>query len=576
MADDGQVYDVLVIGGGITGAFVARDCALRGLRTALVERDDFGSGTTGTCMGMLHGGLQYLLSNPELTRVECAESGIMQKAAPHLVFAIPFIFVIDSEDKVDKFEAFMAYYDQFQEAKFGRPHVTLTHDEALRLEPALRPGFAAAITNDEPGVNVFRLNLLAALDAAEHGADVWNHTEVTELLVEEAGEGPRRTAAPEETGSPEGRASPRRRVTGARVRDVLTGETREIRARVTVNACGPWVPRVTAMAGLDYRLRPTKGVHIILDRRVTSVGVAANAIDGRGICLLPHENTCLIGTTDDDFFGDEDDVRATRDEVEYLLRSMETVLPDVGRARVIRVMAGVRPTLYQYGIYEDKVTRDFEVWDHLERDGLDGLITIAGGKMTIARIMAEKTTDAVARRLGPDRAERPCRTADLPLPGGDGCPGPAELERLARRFRVPLAAVGRLATRHGSRTEAVLEEGCRDPGGRRVVCTCEPVLEAEIRYVIRHEFARTLSDIRRRTRLGMGPCQGFGCSEQAAAVLGLERGLDPAVVLADLESFRQERWKGQVCWLAGEQLRQQEVTQGAWLHPEGPEGRAHR
>lgn len=560
--EETRVYDVLVVGGGITGASVARDCAQRGLRVALVERNDFASGTTGTCMGMLHGGLQYLLTNPELTKVECAESGIMQKAAPHLVFAIPFLYLVDTPDKVDKWEAFFGYYDQFQKAKFGRPHVSLTEAEAFELEPGLRPGFAAALTNDEPGVDVFRLNVLAALDAAEHGAEVHNHTEVTGLLLEEV--------PPDEV---ENAPPARRRVLGAVVRDLLTGRTREIHARVTVNAGGPWAPRITALAGLDYRLRPTKGIHIILDRRVTSVGLGCNAIDGRGICLLPHENTTLIGTTDDDFFGDEDQVTASADEIEYLLRSMETVLPAVREARVIRVMAGVRPTLYQYGINEDKVTRDFEVWDHLARDGVDGLVTIAGGKMTIARIMAEKTTDTVLTRLGLDPSERPCRTADLPLPGGDRLLGPRELEQLAGRFGVPVAAVARLHARHGSRTEVVLDEGCREPGGRNIVCTCEPVLEAEIRYVIRHEWVRTLDDLRRRARIGMGPCQGFGCSEQAAAVLGLELDRAPAEVLADLERFRQQRWKGQAGALAGDQLRQQELSQGVWLHGEGRGGR---
>ncbi len=546
---EGAPYDVLVIGGGITGASVARDCALRGLKVALVERDDFASGTTGTCMGMLHGGLQYLQTNPELTRVECVESGIMQKAAPHLIFAIPFLYLVPKPEQVDLFDAFFTYYDQFQQAKFGRPHVKLTRDEALEIEPRLAPGFAAALTNDEPGADVFRLNVLVALDAAEHGADVANHTEVVSLLSEE------------------GSAPLRRRVLGARVRDLLTGRTRDIRARMTVNACGPWVPKLTAMAGLDYRLRPTKGVHVVLDRRICSVGVETNAIDGRGLCLLPHENTTLIGTTDDDFFGEPDEVRPDRQDIEYLLESYERVMPGIRKARVIRVMAGVRPTLYQWGLNEDKVTRDFEVWDHRTRDGVEGFLTIAGGKMTIARIMAEKTADAVVAALGLEGERVRCRTSELPLPGGERLLGRDEIEKLARRFKVPVAAVARLAHRHGTRAEAVLEEGCRDPAGRNVVCACDPVLEAEVRYAVRHEWARTLDDLRRRVRVGMGPCQGFGCSEQVAAVLGLELDLDPATVRAGLEGFRQERWKGQRFRLDGEQLRQQEVSQAAWLHP---------
>jgi glycerol-3-phosphate dehydrogenase len=578
-------YDVLVLGGGITGVSVARDCALRGLKVALVERTDFASGTTGTCMGMLHGGLQYLLANPELTKVECEESGIMQKAAPHLIFAIPFLYLIHDPAKVDAFGAFLSYYDTFQKTKSGRPHIKLTPDETLEIEPSLRPGFVAALTNDEPGVDVFRLNVLAALDAAGRGALIRNHTEVTGLILEDVGPDGQASAPGGVAAASSGEAGPAagpprvlRRVLGARLRDTLTGETGEIRARVTVNACGPWVPRVTAMAGLSYRLRPTKGIHLILDRRILSVGLQCNAIDGRNVLLLPHENTTLIGCTDDDYFGDEDEVRPEPQEIEYLLSSLEPLLPGIRRARVIRVMAGLRPTLYQYGVYEDKVTRNFEVWDHEPRDGVAGFITIAGGKMTIARIMAEKTADAVVARLGLDGDAVRCRTAELPLPGGERLLGRSDIEKLARRYKVPVAAAARLAYRHGTLAEAVLEEGCRTARGlgltgRATVCTCEPVLEAEILWAARHEWVRTLDDLRRRVRTGMGPCQGFGCSEQAAAVLGLALDRDPASARADLESFRQERWKGQKGWLGGDQLRQQEVSQGAWLHAEGRVGR---
>ncbi len=566
-------YDVLVLGGGITGASVARDCALRGLKVALVERDDFASGTTGTCMGMLHGGLQYLQHNPELTKTECAESGIMQKAAPHLIFAIPFLYLIPKPEMADVFDAFFSMYDQLQKTKFGRPHLRLTPDEALELEPKLRPGFAAALTNDEPGVDVFRLNALVVLDAAEHGAAVHNHTEVAGLIIEDLPPGAKTSEAADTTPPP---APPRRRVVGARLRDTLTGESFELRAKVTVNACGPWVPRITAMAGLAYKLRPTKGIHVILDRRVTSVGLGLNAIDGRSLCLLPHENTTLIGCTDDDYFGDEDSVRPDDQEIEYLLTSLETALPEIKKARVIRVMAGLRPTIYQYGINEDKVTRDFEVWDHQERDGVAGFITIAGGKMTIARIMGEKTADAVVARLGKSGDAVRCRTTELPLPGGDRLLSAAEIEKLAKRFKAPTSAVARLAHRHGTRSEAILEEGCREPGGRDTVCTCEPVLQAEIRHAVRHEWARTVGDLRRRVRLGMGPCQGFGCSEQAAAIIGLELGQDPATVMADLGKFRQERWKGQRMALDGDQLRQQEVSQATWFHSGSGEGGAAR
>lgn len=527
MPDD---YDVLVIGGGVTGAGVARDCAMRGLRTLLLERNDFAAGTTGTCMGMLHGGIRYLGSDPQVTRLSCIESGYIQKLAPHLIFRIPWLMPASSDRTLRLYAAFLAQYDLLASYKNSKPHVVLSAQEARELEPALRPGIAGAVTWDEPGVNPFRLALLNVLSARDHGATVCNHTEVTRILRE--GE----------------------RVIGVVARDVFTGEEREVRARYVVNAAGPWTPRIARLAGIEFRLRPTKGTQLILDRRITGVAVTHGGVE-----IVPHETTSIIGLTDTFFFDDPDTVRATPDEVEQLLAGMAQTIPSIRQARVIRAMSGVRPLIDQPGDDERNLTREHRVYDHAELDGVEGFVTVAGGKMVTYRRMAEDVTDLVCRKLG---VEQPCRTRHEPLPGGERTP-PAE--EVAAEFELPLYTAQRLVTRHGALVYEVLAQVKESPALKSHLCVCEPVTEAEIRWAVRHEWARTLDDLRRRTRLGFGPCQGTGCTARAAAILSEELGKGPDYAHRQVREFLQERWKGRYPVLTGQQLRQEELTRAVYV-----------
>ncbi|MFZ5631716.1 MAG: FAD-dependent oxidoreductase [Bacillota bacterium] len=524
-------YDVIIIGGGITGAGVARDCAMRGISTLLLERRDFASGTTGTCMGLLHGGPRYLMTNPELTRISCQESGYVQKIAPHLCFSVPFLFLVHDPGQMDPLNKFFSIYDQYQHLKNGKPHVSLSREDILKIEPSLEAGFAGGITSDEWGVNVFRLNLLTVKSAFLYGAAVRNHTEVTGILKENGA------------------------VTGVEIKEAAGGETRRINARYVVNASGPWAPRVAAMAGAHFKLRPSRGVHLILDRRITSVGLAVRAIDGRTIELLPHENTTMIGCTDSDFFSSPDDARVYPEDIEYLVRAVEEVMPQVRRARVIRAMAGVRPLLYEAGMPVEKVTRDHRIKDHAE-EGIPGFITVGGGKMVTHRLMAQEVTDLLCAGLGIDR---PCRTHTEPLPGGERLPTREEIENMAQKHRVHTHTVARMAARHGSLTGGILEKYCRGPGALEL-CHCEPVLTGEARHAVTEEWARTPDDIRRRTRTGMGPCQGTRCAWKAAVLLAEDLGLPPREAGLHRGSFLQERWKGKMPVLDGDQLRQEELS----------------
>jgi glycerol-3-phosphate dehydrogenase len=525
-------YEVIIIGGGITGASTARDCAMRGLKTILLEKKDFSAGTTGTCMGMIHGGPQYLLSEFKMTEESCRESGIIQRLAPHLVFRIPSLHPSFEED--DDLYSNKEFYDKYCEVgklKNMHHYVELSGEEALTLEPALAPDVAGAITSDEPGIDVFRLVVVNAMDAAEHGATIRNHAQVIDILRDD------------------------NRVYGVRVRDTLTGEIEDIHATYVVNAAGPWTPWVARLADVLFELRPIKGMHIVFDRRIVNMAV------GHGLAnLLPHQNTTICGISNDFYFSNPDEVRALPDEVEELISDLERAVPGIRQARITRCFAGVRPTLPDPNSKDQRaVSRNFEIFDHEERDGAQGFITIAGGKMVIARLMAEKLTDLLCQKFG---RNEPCRTAEDPLPGGERQVDPAAL---ADEFGVPMYTATRLVYRHGTRARDVLDLTREHPEYKSHVCVCEPVTEAEIRYSVRHEWVRTLDDLRRRNRLGMGPCQGFHCTKLAANVLADELDRSAACTHADVLDFLQSRWKGRFTWLRGAQLRQEELHRACYL-----------
>jgi glycerol-3-phosphate dehydrogenase len=546
-----QRVRVLVVGGGINGAGIARDLALRGVSCALVERRELGSGTSWASSGMIHGGLRYLQKDPEVTLHSCVDSGAIQRIAPHLVFRIPFVMPVFPEDPIgpELVEIGLEMYDRYQPFKNGRPHTRLTRAEALRLEPALSPRIDCAFTLDEWGVDAARLTAVNALDAAERGALVWTHVEVFELLREAGG-----------------------RVAGARVRDRLTGATWRIEAELVMNATGPWAPKLARLAGVDVRLRPAKGIHLVFERRVSQLAIYARGVDGRDMFAFPHEQNSMAGTTDDDFYGDLDRIDVTEDEVEYVLQAMERSIPAIREHRVIHTIQGVRPTLYNFGQNEDELSRDYAVVDH-GRDGAAGLFSILGGKLAAYRLMAQDASDRLCAALG---VREPCRTATTPLPGGDGA---LDVRAVAARFRTPPPAVLRLAFRHGTRAEALLAPWAPEPAAGappppRAVCACEPVLDAELLHAARHERGRTLGDCALRVRLGVGACQGAACAAPAAGLLAEALDWSAARTAAEVAAFAAERWRAGMPILGGRQLAAMEIHRHAHLAARGFVGSA--
>lgn len=530
-------FDLVVIGGGVNGTGLARDAALRGLRVALFERNDFGFGASGNSSGMIHGGVRYLSQDPEVTRTSCADSGHIQAIAPHLIFRIPFLMPIAkgkaSRVMFDLIDAYFTAYDRYQPLKRGKPHARLSEDELRRLEPGLAGEAVGGISFDEWGIDGARLCIANAIDAKEQGALVRNHTTVETILRDASG-----------------------KVRGVKIRSLLTGKAETLSARAVVNATGAWAPLTTTLGGLGpkaARVRPGKGIHIVFDRRITNYAVAAKAIDGRQIFIEPWQNTSILGTTDDDFYGDLDDVRATTEEVRYLVQGIARTLPAVAKARAIGTFAGVRPTLYEWGPGEDELSRDHRIVDHAAH-GADGLYSMIGGKLASYRLFAYEMMERLAPRLG---VQTPCTTHTRPLPGGEA---PANEARMASEAGIDPIAARRLAYRHGARATRILERIRKEPREAAVVCPCEPVLEAEVRHVIREELACTVDDVSRRTRLGLGHCGGMRCAARCGQILSEERELSPREGLALAGRFLSDKVKTRVVALGPEQARQEALA----------------
>ena len=519
-----------MIGGGVTGAGVARDLSLRGLSVLLLEKGDWGGGTSGASSWMIHGGPRYLEFDWETTRLSTQDAGHIVTIARNLVYRVVFIIPVLPHDRnnIERMETAMEVYDRFQPLKKAHPHRRLTADEARQAEPGLSPDVIGAVTMEEWGVDPHRLVYANVEDAVAHGARALNHTRVIDLIRDGG------------------------KVIGVRYR-ASDGSISEARARAVVNATGPWSPEVSGMAGVPVRLRPAKGIHIVYPHRISNFSISAESIDGRDLLMVSHAGFTLLGTTDDDFYGDLDSVDVLEDEVDYLLQAFERVFPSIREYRSVRTTAGVRPTLYKWRRYEDELSREYEVIDHAAQ-GVEGFVTIAGGKLSMYRLMAEETSDTVCRKLGHQARST---TATTPLPGNESdMESPAEL---ARRCDIPALAAIKLQSRHGCRAERVLD----DARGGRLVCRCEPITEAELAYAARSEQVRSLADAFRRVSLTAGPCAGAACVMRAAEVIGGELGWSASQRFDAVREFVRGSWLGRAPVLGRAGWAQEELAQGA-------------
>ena len=523
-----------MIGGGSTGTAVARDCAMRGFRTLLLERDDLASATVGTCAGMISSGLKYR-EEPDIMAMCSQEVVFFNRIAKHIIMKNPIVAPLLELSDAASDSSYMDSYSEHADERDVPAMMFLTPDATLEMEPMIHPDIIASVYYEEYFIDPFRLCYLQALDAIRHGAVVRTYCEVIDFEKDSDGN-----------------------ILNVVFYNRVSGTTEKARTKLVINAAGPWAHKITKLSNDKLELRLNKGTHVIFDRRIVNIGITVKAIDGRWIYLFPHENTTLLGTTALDTWEDPDSLVASYDEIEYLLDSVETVIPSIREARIIRTMCGVRPLVAEWKRPEGKVTRGYQIIDHGSKNGTKGLISFTGGKLVMCRHMAEAMTDLVCAKLG---KEVPCTTHEQPLPGSDG---DVDIVALSKEYDISLHALERMRARRGTEMLKVLELTKKHPEWKTTICTCEPVIEAELRYTIREEFPQTLNDLRRRLRLGTGPCQGTFCTYKAAAILADELDLAGDDFLVDILDFRSERWKGIRPSMRGEQLAQEELAQGMY------------
>jgi glycerol-3-phosphate dehydrogenase len=497
---DGIVLDAVIVGGGMAGAGVARDLALRGASLALFEKGDFASGTSSRSSKLIHGGLRYLeLLDFALVRESLREKRTLERLAPHLVRPLPFLVPVyrGSARGLIMVRLGMWLYDLLTPGKGTDRYRVMRPVEALSLEPSMRAEDlrGAGYYLDDLLLSPERLCLENVLSAVRHGARAHNYCE-----VEAVARGPR---------GPE----------GVRVRDLLTGRVHTVRARVVVNCAGPWVDRLREMAGTAGErpriLRTTKGIHCLLPR-MTDRAVYLPAPDERMIFVIPWREFSLVGTTDTDFDGDPDRLWATHEEVTYLLGAVRQVVPDrrVALENVAYTYAGVRPLSFEAGASASRVSRQHKVIS----EGLEGrFLSITGTKLTCFRSLAQEVGDRAMRALG---RRAPSRTAGLTLDGMDEEVGKVEARAwLDVSEEMAATGLGRdtleaLVENHGRGYTRVLELARKLPDGTERLCPSNPDIVAQLHHAVTDEMAVSLQDVLlRRTGIGLSRCQGLDCAE---------------------------------------------------------------
>ncbi len=516
--------DILVIGGGITGAGVARDAAMRGFRVVLVDQHDLGSGTSSRSSRLVHGGLRYLETGDLRLVLEAnRERQILLRIAPHLVWALRFVFPLHKGDRLSlwRLHAGMWLYDLLALFRNVRMHRMLGKRAMLEAEPMLRErGLRGGARFYDAQCDDARLVLATARSAMHHGALVANYTAVRSL---------ERTAG---------------RVVGAEVEDRLTGERATIRASVVVNATGPWADRIRTMEDTAAAplLQPTKGVHILVDRSRLDHRdgiIFLSPIDGRVLFILPWRDLSYIGTTDSDTAESPDQLQVTPDEMVYLLRSANARFPSarLGLEDVRNAWAGLRPLLADSAA----ATESGRSREHAIVAGPGGMITVVGGKLTTYRSMAREVVERAVRELR-FREGRPrgteTATDQEPLPGGE-TDDFTEFRARGLELGVVPESVEHLIRHYGTESAGIYNIGAVDRRLLRRLLPPHPAIEAEVLHAVRRELAQTVEDVMvRRIHLYFEHAdRGVAAATRVAELMGRERGWADARIAAEAARY---------------------------------------
>lgn len=456
--------DVLIIGGGATGAGLARDLARRGVRCILVDKGDLGTGTTGRYHGLLHSGGRYVAKDPIAARECIDENVIVRRIAPACVEDTGGYFVATPDDPEDYVEAFPAAC-----AAARVPAEEVPVADLFAREPALNRAIRTAYRVPDASLEPWQLIDGNVTDARSRGAVVLPYHQA--VAMQRSGGW----------------------IIGVDVADVRSGTVSRIAPRVVVSAAGAWAGRVAGLAGAPLAMSPGKGTMLIFNQRMTDTVVNRLHRPGDGDIMVPVHSVAILGTTEMEV-PDPDRYGIGREEIALLMDEGEKLFPDLRRMRLLRAYAGVRPLYSEEpaGAEDGRaISRAHVVIDHGRRDGIDNFVSIVGGKVTTYRLMAEQTADEVCRKLG---VSAPCTTADEVLPGqGDGA-----------HYWL------------GHRLADHEDEG---GGDAELICECEMLTRSHLEAFLDERWPCSLDDVRRGTRLGMGPCQGGFCTFRAAGLV---------------------------------------------------------
>ncbi len=519
----GETFDLIVIGGGIIGAGVARDAALRGIKTLLLEKEDFACGTTSRSSRLIHGGLRYL-SHLEfrLVRMDLREREILLRTAPHLVHPLPFLIPVTRPLDRIVMALGVHLYDILSLDKSLPPCQYLSRRETLEREPGLEmEGLLGSYLYYDCQVPFAeRLCLENALSAAEHGASIMNHTKVTGLVI---------------NGNT---------VQKVQMEDTQSGEVYQVATRMVVNATGHWVDNVSRLACSrpESMVRRTKGIHLLVPQICRQAVVLFALADGRLFFAIPWQGYSLIGTTDTDYSGDLDAIYASADDVTYLLAELQRAFPGIRMEDIFYTTAGLRALAKSGRGKASNVSRHHRIVDHERSDGISGLISLLGGKLTGYRGIAQEVVDMVCRKTG---VRAVCNTAEAPLPGAPAIPR-EEVERSAQESGLPEETVAHLADLYGSRFRQVLELVHQDARGSQPICPhCQDIV-AQIWHSVEQESALTIGDfLLRRSLAGLGPCQGLDAVETVAKEMGHLLGWSDDEQQRQIEAYRASAALGQ-------------------------------
>jgi len=521
---------VIIIGGGATGVGLLRDLSMRGVTALLLEQGDLAHGTSSRFHGLLHSGARYAVRDP-LSAAECAhENRILKRIAPSCIVECGGWFVQMAEDDPEYTEKWL---QRCAEASISVREISVR--EAYAEEPLLRRQALRVFEVPDAAVDGFKLVWANAHSATAYGGVYQSYHQV-DTLVREGN-----------------------RITGVSGRLLRSGEPFSATSEVVVNAAGAWAPELAATVGVALDVVADKGTLLAFNQRLFQRVINRLHPPSDGDIFVPHESITVFGTTSNLVSSPSDNAPSVAD-VQKLINLGEGLLPEIERFRVIRAFAGVRP-LYQERhsdtLIEEKmreVSRGFALIDH-EEQGLEGFLSIVGGKFTTYRLMAERTADQVSRKLG---KQVHCRTADEPI-----LPiiAPA-LKDFAQKV-LPWGAASKMLERVGSDAEDILHKIELDPTKGQMLCECEMVSLAEVERAVADEDVHFLSDIRRKTRLGMGTCQGAFCGYRALPLLRRAKG-KYGPFREELQDFLDQRWKGIRPVLWGAQLRETELTRGIY------------